>query len=268
MRLALGWKPLGGTQWRYCAKVGLAAALGYLLTQGNENQYAIYSAFGAALVVGASVGEDLAASANRVKGTIVGMLAGMGVSLAFGPSIIAVGLAVALTALLSLGLGWGVPAVRIGVTLCIITLVTHRADALEYNALRAVNTLMGVVVGLAVSFFVWPVRARDARERASEAALEAAARLLDALAAGAHDLRPLQLGLYDALGALVKAAREGNLERQLFLAHEPDPHALQVLQFGLEVLAAALAAEARAREGERPSIDTLRRRLEELRPPT
>ena len=92
----------------------------------------------------------------------------MVVSLALGPSIVAVGLAVALTALLSLGLGWGVPAVRIGVTLCIITLVTHRTDALEYNALRAANTLIGVVVGLAVSFFVWPVRAHDARERASE----------------------------------------------------------------------------------------------------
>ena len=158
-------KRLGGTQWRYCAKVGLAAALGYLLTQGAENQYAVYSAFSAALVVGATVGEDLAASVNRVKGTLVGMLAGMAVSLAFGPSFIAVGLAVALTALLAVGLGWGVPAARIGVTLCIITLVMHRADALEYNTLRALNTVIGVAVGLAVSFFVWPVHARDAVRR-------------------------------------------------------------------------------------------------------
>ena len=73
---------LGGVQWRYCVKVGLAAGLGYLLTQGNASQYAVYSAFTAALIVGANFGEDLATSANRVKGTLVGMLAGMTVSAA------------------------------------------------------------------------------------------------------------------------------------------------------------------------------------------
>jgi hypothetical protein len=41
---------LSGSQWRYCAKVGIATALGYLLTQGGQNEYAIYSAFTAALV--------------------------------------------------------------------------------------------------------------------------------------------------------------------------------------------------------------------------
>jgi uncharacterized membrane protein YccC len=265
MRLALGWKPLDGAQWRYCGKIGLAAALGYLLTQGIENQYAIYSAFSAALVVGSTVGEDLAASANRVNGTLIGMLVGMAVSLVFGPSVIAVGLSVALTALLAIGLGWGVPAARIGVTLCIITLVMHRADALEYNGLRALNTVIGVAIGMAVSLFVWPVRARDALRSGSGDALEAAARLLDALDAGVQDLRSLQLGLYDALAGLVKAAREGKLEKRVFAAHVPDPHALQVLQFGLDVLAAALAAEAQAGDAPRPTADSLRRRLQELR---
>ena len=91
MKLPAGLKPLGGTQWRYCAKVGLAAGLGYLLTQGNASQYAVYSAFTAALIVGANFGEDLATSANRVKGTLVGMAAGMTVSAFLGPSALAVG---------------------------------------------------------------------------------------------------------------------------------------------------------------------------------
>jgi uncharacterized membrane protein YccC len=262
---AIGWKPPGGTQWRYCVKVGLAAALGYLLTQGTENQYAIYSAFTAALVVGASVGEDLATSANRVKGTLVGMLAGMAVSLAFGPSFVAVALAVGLTALLSISLGWGVPAARIGVTLCIITLVTHHADALEYNTLRAFNTLIGVVLGLAVSFLVWPVHAHDALRRATGASLLAAERLLQALAAGSQDLRPPQLDLYDALADLVKAARERNVEKQVFDTRQPDSRALQILQFGLEVLAATLAREARVGDSLLLPVEALSRRLDELR---
>jgi len=218
------------------------------------------------LIVGASVGEDLAASANRVKGTLAGMIAGMAVSAFFGPSALAVGLAVAATALLALALGWGIPVARVGVTVCIITLVAHGANALEYDFLRAVNTLIGIVVGLAVSFFVWPVRARDALERSLRLALEAAAKLLDALAAGERDLRPAQSRLYDALGALVKAGKEIRLERRVRLeAGMLGPRALPVLQLGLEVLAGALAAEGHAPEAPpRSSLEALRRRLDEL----
>lgn len=257
---------LGGTQWRYCVKVGLAAGLGYLLTQGNQNQYAVYSAFTAALIVGANWGEDLATSANRVKGTIVGMAAGMTVSAFLGPNALTVGVSVGLTALIALLVGWGVAVARIGVTLCIITLAFHSTDALRYDVLRGVNTVIGIAVGLGVSFLLWPVRARDEVERATRAVLEAGARLLDALGAGEADLRPPQLKLYDALAALVKAGRDGRLERRLRLdEHAPDARALQVLQFGLDVLAAALAAEAQAGDAPRPTADSLRRRLDELR---
>ena len=263
MKLALTSKLLGRTQWRYCVKVGLAAALGYLLTQGGYNDYAIYSAFTAALIVGANVAEDLTASGNRVKGTLVGMLAGMAVSALFGPSALSVGLSVALTAFIALALGWGVPVARIGVTLCIITLAVHSTNALEYDFLRLVNTLIGIVVGLAVSLLVWPVRARAEIERATRRVLDAAARVLDAAEAG-QALRPLQSVLYDALGALVKAGREGSLERRLHLAEgEPDARGLRVLQLGLEILAVTLAAEG---HGAAPgaSVAALRQRLEAL----
>ena len=257
---------LGGTQWRYCAKVGLAAALGYLLTQGAQNQYAVYSAFTAALIVGANFGEDLATSGNRVKGTLVGMVAGMAVSAFLGPSALAVGASVGLTALIAMALGWGVAVARVGVTICIITLAWHSTDAVEYDLLRAVNTLIGIAVGLAVSFFVWRVRARDEVERATRAVLESGARLLDALAAGETDLRPAELKLYDALAAIVKAGRDGRLERKLRLeAGAPDARALEVLQFGLDLLAAALAAEGHGDAGARPPLESLRSRLEGLR---
>lgn len=72
----------------------------------------------------------------------------------FGPSVIAVGLAATATALLALALGWGIPVARVGVTVCIVTLVFYGQNAVEYDLLRAVNTVIGVVVGLAVSFFV------------------------------------------------------------------------------------------------------------------
>ena len=262
----MAWSRLSAEHWRYCVKVGLAAALGYLLTQGGQNQYAIFSAFTAALIVGTSVAEDLASSQNRVKGTVAGMIAGVSISMVFGPSALAVGLAVALTAVFALTLGWGVPVARIGVTLCIVTLVMHRDEAIEYDLLRMANTLIGIAVGLAVSFLVWPRRARHGLEHSSRRVLEAAGRLLDAVAASVRDLRPAQSTLYDALGALVKAGREGTLERRLRLMSErPDARGLQVLQLGLDLLAASLAEECAVPQAPpRPAFEAFRRRIEEL----
>lgn len=253
-------------QWRYCVKVGLAAGLGYLLTRGGENEYAIYSAMTAALIVGATVGEDFQASGSRAKGTLAGMIAGVALSALFGPSALGVGLAVAATALLALALGWGIPVARVGVTVCIVTMVLHGVHALEYDLLRALNTLIGIAVGLAVSFLVWPVRGRDALGRAMRRALEAAAKLLDALAAGERDLRPAQSNLYDALGAVVKAGKEIRLERRMGIETAAlDPRGLPVLQLGLELLAVALAHEGHAPgSAERQSLEALRRRLDEL----
>jgi uncharacterized membrane protein YccC len=250
---------LRASQWRYCAKVGVAAALGYLLTLGADPHYAIYSAFTAALIVGGSVGEDLATSGNRVKGTIAGMAAGIAVSAFFGPSALAVGFAAALTALFALSLGWGVPVARIGATLCIVSIVAHGAYTVEYDVLRAANTLIGLAVGLAVSFLVWPVRARDEVQRSSQIVLEAATRLLEAMAAGETDLRAAELHLYEAIGAVVKAGRDVRLERRLRLeSSAQDVRALQILQLGLDVLAAALAAEGHAGEPvPRPALEAL-----------
>jgi len=259
---------IGSVQWRYCLKVGAAAGLGYLLTWGSHSQYSVYSAFTAALIVGANRGEDLATSVNRVKGTLVGMIAGMAVSAVLGPNALTVGVSVGLTALIALLLGWGVAVARIGVTLCIITLVFHSTDAMRYDLLRAVNTVIGIAVGLGVSFLLWPVRARDEVERAARAVLQAGARLIDALAAGQAERRPLELKLYDALAALVKAGRDGRLERKLSLdAAAPDARALEVVQVGLDLLAAALSSESSGDAGPRPTLEVLRNRLEALRAP-
>lgn len=256
-------QPLSSAQWRYCAKVGLAAGLGYLLTRGAENQYAIYSAITAALIVGTSLGEDLSSSGNRVKGTAAGIIAGLAVSTFFGPSAIAVGLAATATMLLALALGWGIPVARIGVTVCLIALVFYGHNTVEYDVLRAVNTGIGVVVGLAVSFFVWPVRARDTVTPATAKLVEAIKKLLDALAAGASDLRPAQLAVYDAIAALVKAGRDAKVERGLRLeSGSVDARALEVLQLGLEVLAATLAAQGHAPAA--PPVRILRERLADL----
>ena len=237
-------------QWRYCLKVGIAAGLGYLLTQGNLNQYAIHGAFTAALVVGTSVGEDLATSANRVKGTVAGVVAAMVATAVVGPNPLTVGFAVSLTAAIALARGWGIQVARVGVTVCIVTLVAHDADALRYDLLRAGNTLIGVAVGLAVSFFVWPVRGPEQVKRASRGVLEASARLLDAIEKGETDLRPVRASVFDALAEVVKGWRDMNREKRIGRAAMLDEgHIEMVLRLGLDLLSCA--------PGE-PQADTIR----------
>jgi uncharacterized membrane protein YccC len=238
-------KKPSAAQWRYCAKVGIATALGYALTQGGQNQYAIYSAFTAALIVGTSVGEDLATSANRVKGTLAGMVAGMAVSALVGPSLLAIGASAAFTALLAILMGWGIPVARIGVTVCVITLAVHHADALSYDLYRALNTIIGIVAGLAVTFFIWPVRGQEELARTTRDLLAACRALLDAAARGEKDLLKLEGKVHDCIGALVKAARDEQLERK---AGHPvavnDERTLETIQLGVDVLAAGLRSPA------------------------
>jgi hypothetical protein len=119
------------------------------------------------------------------------------------------------------------------------------------------------VVGLAVSFFAWRVRAASTVAHAARETLGASAKLLDALVADEAAVRRAQLALYDAISALVKAGRDTKVERDAGIETGPlDSRALEVLQFGLEVLAATLAAQGHAPAA--PPVQVLRNRLAEL----
>ncbi|QJR12129.1 hypothetical protein DSM104443_03213 [Usitatibacter rugosus] len=253
---------LNGSQWRYCAKVGIAAGLGYLLTLGQYNQYAVYSAFTASLVVGTSVGEDLATSMNRVKGTIAGMASAMIITALVGPNFWSVGASVALTALIAVGFGWGVPVARIGVTIGIITLAMHGANALEYDLMRAANTAVGIVAGLAVTFFVWPVRGHDDLQRAALQVLQATAGLLDALDRGEIRPRVAEGKVHDAIAAVVKAVRDTQREQKVGQAIDVDvARVIAVMRLGMDALSAALAEQGAN------CVPPLRERLALLQPP-
>jgi len=235
---------LSASQWRYCAKVGIAAALGYALTLGTYNQYAIYSAFTAALVVGTSVGEDLATSGNRVKGTIAGMASAMILTALVGPSFWSVGASVFLTALIAVGFGWGVPVARIGVTIGIITLAAHGANAIEYDALRAANTAVGIVAGLAVTFFVWPVRGPVELQLAMGEVLAAIGALLDAIERGEIRPRKAEGKVHDAVAAVVKAVRDTHREQKVGQAAEVNgARVIEVTRLAMDALSAALAEQ-------------------------
>ena len=211
------WRTPKGSQLRHCAKVALAAVVAYALTLGGRNDYALFSVMGAALVVGGSVGEDLHTSLNRVRGTLAGALVGAALAYLLGNSVWSLGIAVGALAWLSVGLGWGAAAMRVGIAMALVTLFTHAADAAQYGIWRVLNTLVGVVIGVAISRLVWPIRGHDEVAVAIGRALTATTEALDALARGASSdtLRPLQLRVLDTLAGLRTARTNARLAQQL-----------------------------------------------------
>ena len=248
------WRTPKGTQLRHCAKVAIAAVVAYALTFGGRNDYALFSAMGAALVVGGSVGEDLRTSLNRVRGTVAGALVGAAFAILLGKTIWSLGIAVGVMAWLSIGLGWGVAAMRVGIPMTLVILFTHQADAADYSVWRVLNTLMGVVIGIAVSRFVWPIRGRDEVAGAIDQALIATTAALDALAQGASSdaLRPLQVQVLDALSeirtARTNARRARQLDRNADLLTERTVLALRV---AIDTLGASLKLDELVEAGAR-----------------
>jgi uncharacterized membrane protein YccC len=204
MTTKIGWTWPRGTALAYCFKVAVAAMAGYLLSIGDST-YSMYGAFTAALVVGTSRGEDVGSAANRVWGSLAGMVVGIVASnLAPHPGI-AVAFGIGATAYICMGCGWGQAAARIGSSLCAVMILAHAQDAAEYSTMRLINTMIGIGAGLAVSYFVLPVRGRDLMEGNIRRALDAVARLLSAVSRsdipveGSH-----YAAVFDALVALNK----------------------------------------------------------------
>lgn len=258
-----GWTWPGGEARRYCVKVTVATGAGYLLAIGGAD-HAVYGAFSAALIVGASRGEDIGSASNRVRGSVAGMLAALALALSPLPPALAVAIAVGATAFLCMGAGWGIPAARVGASLCAVMVLMHGGDVIEYSAMRIANTLIGIGAGLVVSYAVLPVRGRDAVERDSRKALDAVAALLDAFTRGDPVPTARFQAAIEGMHALEKTMHDADRE----FGSDPlalRPHARQVEIACLGVLMAGVGhAELRARPEGMSAIDELQRRAAEL----
>lgn len=248
--MKLGWSWPRGSALVYCAKVAVAAFVGYLIAIGGAF-YAVYAAFSAALVVGTSRGEDMGGAHNRVWGTLIGMWVGLAAAdLAPHPAI-AVAIGIGSTAYICMACGWGQAAARIGTSFCAVTILAHSQDAVEYTTMRIVNTLIGIAVGLVVSYFVLPVRGRDVMAANVHRALAAVAGLLDALARPDGDpTRAEFAAVFDAMIALQKTLADAAKE----IGGEPEAlrrQAREVVVACLGALSAALARSELTREAAR-----------------
>ena len=248
------WRPLEAQRLRQVGKVVLATFLAYALTLGQRNEFALFSALGAAMVVGGSLGEDLKASLNRVRGTLAATAVGIAIAYLLGASIWSLSLGVAAVAWVCLALDWGAPAMRIGLAMALVVLAMHGTDPAHYALWRAFNTLIGVAVGLAVGRLVWPVRARDQLVRAIDGALAATAETLETLADGAEQeaMRTRLVQVHDALAAIRAARQDARLEQRVHGDSAlPIPEGQLAARAAIGTLGASVGSEELARAGAR-----------------
>jgi uncharacterized membrane protein YgaE (UPF0421/DUF939 family) len=124
--------------------------------------YPIYAMIGAVIVTDLSPAKTRELALQRLVGTVLGAAIGALVSVIglVGPG--AIGLSIAVTLFLCHALGLRGTAKLAGYV-CGIVMLEHSAQPWEYAAFRVVETVLGVVVAVAVS--VVPLLVRDERKR-------------------------------------------------------------------------------------------------------
>ncbi len=236
-----------GDQLKYGVKLSLAVVVAYLITLGERPQYAFYSVLAAALVIGSNIGENLSTSFSRIIGTTLGIASGVAVYRVAGLSVWSLAAATMLPAVAAYVVGAGSSA-RIAVTVSVVVMMLSPDAPGEYGLVRVANTLLGAVVGLAVSTTVWPVRAKDEVAAAVNRVLLAAADLLD----GWHEERSVDEALaarrhlFEELPPLMKARQDERWEAKLW-GSDPSvgPRVRSAAGVGVNVLNASLGFDRR-----------------------
>ncbi len=229
------------------ATFALARLLGF-----TQSTWAVLTAL---IVMQASVGGSLKATADRFVGSLGGAVWGVAVSLAVpheGPLSLGVALAVGVAPLAVVAAIR--PAYRVAPVTAIILLLGPSGaapGAVTSAVQRMLEIGLGSLVALAVALLVLPERAHGHLAKAAGGALDLMARLTLRLAeavGGSHDgaaIRTLHDAIRGAIGQAETAAAEALRERRSYLAAGPDPEplcrTLRRLRNGLSTIGHAVA---------------------------
>jgi uncharacterized membrane protein YccC len=219
---------------RHAARVSAAAAVAFAIEVLLDLPQGYWAVFTAILVVQTSIGGALAASRDRLIGTLAGAVVG-GAAANLSPHT-PLGLGVALVvavAVLALGAA-KYPSLKIGPVTAAILIVTtaQHGDPLYSAALRVAEIMLGSLVGVGATLVVFPARARDAARARAGAVLGQLQVLFghygDALAANStpQDVADLHAGLRAGLVALEGVVAEAAREARAHLSSGEAPDAL------------------------------------------
>jgi len=183
------WRGFGGAraplgQWlRTLVRLVVAAAVAALVVTalGFPDEPAAWAMVAVAVVVGDTTGQSVAASWNRMQGSVVGCLSGAVVQISIPmvavPIRVAIAMALCLSVcrLLRVGSGW-----RLGVALAGFFIFVPGAQEWEMVGWRLSATLLGITIALLAVMFVAPDTAATRLRDGIRAVLAAIASSVDA----------------------------------------------------------------------------------------
>ncbi len=145
---------------KHAIKTATAAVLTILLYQSFNIPEGYWAAISAVIVMQANLGGSLSASWNRLLGSAIGATVGAAWIVILGRNPWSVGAALTLTILLCSYLKFQESYRIASVTVILVMLVTGPSPWM-FGLYRFLNVVLGIIVALLVSIFIWPSRARD-----------------------------------------------------------------------------------------------------------
>jgi uncharacterized membrane protein YccC len=268
-----GWAGANAVAIRLCLRMTIAGLLAYVLAEFFVLPQGYWAVFSAIIVMQASVGGSIKATADRLIGTVGGALAGGAVAyLLPHASVLSLGVAlvIALVPLTLVAALW--PNYRIAPLTAVIVLLTPGAQQLgplDSALYRIVEITLGSFIGLGVSLLLLPARAHGLVTGAAARMLGHLADLLGdwlaVLTGGADHMRitRLQDDIRAGMARLEIVAGEARQERQTYLSREfdPDPLVRTVFRLRNDVVMIGRAATDPLPE---PIRARLRKPLEEV----
>jgi uncharacterized membrane protein YccC len=146
--------------FQHAIKTAIAAVLTILLYQLFNIPEGIWAAISAVIVMQANLGGSLSASRSRFLGTAIGASMGIACMSILGQSPWSVGIALVLAILLCSYFKLK-ESYRLASATVLLVMLVHGPNVWILGLYRFLNVILGIIVALIVSIFIWPSRARE-----------------------------------------------------------------------------------------------------------
>ncbi|WP_032120889.1 FUSC family protein [Clostridium amazonitimonense] len=142
-------------------KTALAVSICILLSRIFTINNALYACIAAIITMGNTVTNSYKSGINRIKGTLVGAIVGLIMSLVAPENIILVGIGIVI--IISICNYFRLDkSVAISCTVfCVITISLNGRSPLQYSIYRTLDTILGIVVSLIINYTIAPPKIHE-----------------------------------------------------------------------------------------------------------
>ena len=142
-------------------KTALSVSICILISRVFPINNALYACIAAIITMGSSVSNSYKSGLNRIKGTIVGALVGLVMSLIAPGNILLVGIGIVIIITICNYFKWDKSIATSCTVFCVIFISLNGRSPLEYSIYRTLDTIIGIVVSLVVNYTIAPPKIHE-----------------------------------------------------------------------------------------------------------